>query len=132
MSAKSLRQMTSEQRTDFLASALSSGGELPTEVASQFIEIAQNANDFQITSDKKILVTQYMQSQGNSASGDPAMTTAVEARIPLSLLIMYFLLHDWSFVSLSSKSSRLVRENGKKSTARKFFKPSSSFQSSCN
>lgn len=43
MSAKSLRQMTSEQRTDFLASALSSGGELPTEVATKFIEIAQNA-----------------------------------------------------------------------------------------
>ena len=46
--------------------------------AGDYAEIAQTQNDFRITSDKKILVAQYMLGQNAGGnSGDPAMTFAV-------------------------------------------------------
>ena len=46
--------------------------------AGDYFEIAKNGADFQISSDKKILVSQYMQGQqAGGNSGDPAMALAV-------------------------------------------------------
>ena len=81
--------------------------------AGDFFEIAQNANDFQITSDKKILVTQYMQSQGNSASGDPAMTTAVAtAQYRNNYLIHAALLYEKNFANVTAPMGAAITMDG--------------------
>ncbi len=52
----------------------------PTTIAQagDFVEISGNANSFQITSDQKIMVVQYMEGQAAGGNtGDPAMTLAV-------------------------------------------------------
>jgi hypothetical protein len=55
-------------------------GGAPTSIANagDYVEIAQTANDFKITADKKVIVAQYMLGQdAGGNSGDPAMTVAV-------------------------------------------------------
>ncbi|MSP15356.1 MAG: hypothetical protein EXR73_01875 [Myxococcales bacterium] len=55
---------------------------LPTTLRYEgaFLETQQNASDFQITTDKRVLVAQYMEGQfapGSGGTGDPAMALAV-------------------------------------------------------
>ena len=81
--------------------------------AGDFFEIPQNANNFKITADKKVLVAQYMQSQGLSESGDPAMALAVAtAQYRMNYLIHAPLLYEKNFANVTAPMGANVTMDG--------------------
>ncbi len=75
--AEMVRVIATEDATTISYEPPQNGAPTMLAKAGDWFEMSANFTDFQITGDKKILVAQYMQGQGNDSSGDPAMTLAV-------------------------------------------------------
>jgi hypothetical protein len=76
--AQMVRVIATEDATTINYDPAQPGAPTMIAKAGDWFEIAKNVNDFQIVSDKKILVSQYMQGQqAGGNSGDPAMALAV-------------------------------------------------------
>ena len=89
----------------------------PTTIANpgDFVEIADNANSFQITADHKILVAQYMEGQlvDNSSSGDPAMALAVPSeQFRTSYLFHAPTNYTSNFVDITAPDAAIVMLDG--------------------
>jgi hypothetical protein len=76
--AQMIRVIATEDATAITYDPAQPGAPAMLAKAGDWFEIAKNVNDFEIQSDKKILVSQYMQGQdAGGGSGDPAMALAV-------------------------------------------------------
>lgn len=78
--AEVVRIVATEAATMVTLDPATVGGPYMLANAGDFVEIAQRPENFQVKADKKIVVSQYMESQdapGGSGIGDPAMAMAV-------------------------------------------------------
>ncbi len=82
--------------------------------AGDYAEIAATNKDFQIVSDKKILVSQYMQGQGAGGNiGDPAMALAVATeQYRTKYLIHAPLSYDTNFANVTAPMDAKVTMDG--------------------
>lgn len=79
------------------------------------LELDNVTEDFRVTSDKPILVAQYMQSQASvpSASGDPSLAVAVPtAQFRKSYLFVASKTYDTNFVNVVAKAGSVVTLDG--------------------
>ena len=73
-----VRVIATEDATTISYDPVQNGAPTMLAKAGDFFEIAKTGNDFEISSDKKVMVSQYMQGQqAGGNSGDPAMALAV-------------------------------------------------------
>ncbi len=76
--AQMVRIIATEDNTTLAYDPPQNGAPLAIAKAGQYIEIPKTVADFEVTSNNKILVSQYMQGQdAGGNSGDPAMTLSV-------------------------------------------------------
>ena len=82
--------------------------------AGDYAEIAATNKDFQIVSDKKILVSQYMQSQSAGGNiGDPAMALAVATEQYRSKYLIHApLSYDTNFANVTAPMDAKVTMDG--------------------
>ncbi|HEY0136356.1 MAG TPA: IgGFc-binding protein [Nannocystis sp.] len=76
--AQMVRIIATEDNTTLTYDPPQNGGPAMIAKAGQYVEIADTVADFEVTSNNKILISQYMQGQdAGGDSGDPAMALAV-------------------------------------------------------
>ncbi len=111
--AQYIRVIATEDATTISYEPPQNGAPTMIATAGEWFEIPANTTDFRITGDKKILVAQYMQGQGNDSSGDPAMTLAVATeQFRLSYLVHAPLSYETNFANIVAPSDAKITLDG--------------------
>jgi len=112
--AQMVRVIATEDATAITYDPAQPGAPAMIAKAGDWFEIAKNVNDFQIVSDKKILVSQYMQGQqAGGNSGDPAMALAVATeQYRTKYLVHAPLNYESNFVNITAPMDAKVTIDG--------------------
>ena len=112
--AQMVRVIATEDATALTYDPPQGGAPAMLAKAGDYAEIAATNKDFQIVSDKKILVSQYMQSQSAGGNiGDPAMALAVATEQYRSKYLIHApLSYDTNFANVTAPMDAKVTMDG--------------------
>ena len=111
--AQYIRVIATEDNTTISYEPPQNGAPTMIAKAGEWFEIPANTTDFRITGDKKILIAQYMQGQGNDSSGDPAMTLAVATeQFRTSYLVHAPLSYESNFANIVAPTGAKITLDG--------------------
>jgi hypothetical protein len=112
--AQMVRIIATEANTALTYDPVQNGAPAMLANAGDYAEIVATNKDFEISSDKKILVSQYFQSQdAGGGVGDPAMTLAVATvQYRKSYLIHAPLSYDTNFANVTAPTGSAITMDG--------------------
>ena len=112
--AQMIRVIATEDATALMYDPAVPGAPAMLAKAGDWAEIAKSVLDFEIVSDKKILVSQYMQGQqAGGNSGDPAMALAVATeQYRLKYLIHAPLSYESNYVNITAPMGAAITLDG--------------------
>jgi hypothetical protein len=112
--AQMVRIIATEAATALTYDPMQPGAPAMIANAGDWVEIAVNVNDFEIQSDKKIMVAQYMQGQqAGGNSGDPAMALAVATeQYRTKYLVHAPIQYESNFVNITAPMDAMITLDG--------------------
>ena len=108
--AQMVRIIATEDNTTLAYDPPQAGAPLAIAKAGQYIEITKTTADFEVTSNNKILVSQYMQGQdAGGNSGDPAMALSVATeQYRKSYLFHAPINYEFNYVNITAPMDAMV------------------------